>query len=254
MSRERKVKDQQLERDVAARAKTVLQTGLPLRPTRVDIRALQRKLEEIAAPGSVAGRLYDVFERSSQHGAPIDKLACRKGCAYCCHGMVAITAPEAFALAQRVRSGGSEAVARFKERAVPVAGKTAAERFGAKLPCPLLGAEGACTVYDVRPIACRRVVSYAIDPCLEEFEGLDGEIEVPGHYNRHAANALVALALAFDASGRPFAHYELSSAILAVLDAPDAETRWRRGENVFAGLRTEEAGDDVSIMAATVRG
>lgn len=240
MSSADKSMQRELQRQVAARSKTVLQTGLPARPTRVDILALAQKFAEVAAsPVDLAARVFDVFERSARHGAPLDRIACKKGCAYCCHGMVAITAVEAFAIAARVTTGGPGMIAQFRERAARVAGKSALDRLGAKLPCPLLGSDGACSVYDVRPVACRRVIAFDIGPCLEEFEGKDGEIEVPAHYNVHAANILTALAHAL---GRPLEHYEFAAAVLAVLDAPDAEARWRKGETVFGGLRVEDIG------------
>ena len=254
MSRATRVLDKQLEKAVSDRARTILQTGLPMRPSRIDLLALARKLGEVCkSPSALAERLFDVFERSARPGAPVERLACKKGCAYCCHGMVAITAPEAFALAARVRQDGPDAVARFRERATAVAGKSASERLGAKLPCPLLGTDGACTVYTVRPLACRRVVAFELKPCLEEFEGQDGEIVVPAHYNAHAANVLVALAAALADARQPLAHYEFSSAVLRVLDTVDAEARWRRGDDVFAGLRREDIGDAVDEAAAALR-
>lgn len=255
MSKADRNKDRQLERDIAARAKTVVQTGLPASPSRIDYLALARTMDDLVkTPAALARRAQDVFELSAQLGAPLDKLACGKGCAYCCHGMVAITVPEAFLLAAHVRAGGEAAIAAFRDRAATMAGKTPAERLGAKLPCPLLGDGGACSVYSIRPIACRRVVAFDLKPCVEEFEGQDGDIDVPAHYNVHAAHVLVALALAFGSQARPFAHYEFASAVLAVLDAPDAEARWRRGENVFAHLRCEDVGRDVDRTAAAVRG
>lgn len=254
MSMAGKARDKQLEMAVSDRARTILQTGLPMRPTRVDLLALARKLSEVCkTPAGLAERLYDVFEKSARPGAPVERLACKKGCAYCCHGIVAITAPEAFALAARLRKDGADAIVQFRERATAVAGKSASERLGAKLPCPLLRSDGACTVYAVRPLACRRVVSFELKPCLEEFEGQDGEIAVPAHYNAHAANVLVALAVALADARQPLAHYEFSAAVLAVLDVPDAEAKWRRGEDLFAGLRREDIGDAVDEAAAALQ-
>lgn len=254
MSAGGKARDKQREKAVSDRARTVLQTGLPARPGQIDLLALARKLAEVSkTPVALAERVYDAFERSARPGAPVERLACKKGCAYCCHGMVAITAPEAFALAARVRKGGADAIAQFREGATAVAGKSASERLGAKLPCPLLGGDGACTVYAVRPLACRRVVALDLKPCLEEFEGQDGDIEVPAHYNTHAANVLVALAAALAGARQPFAHYEFSSAVLRVLDTIDAEARWRGGDDVFAGLRREDIGDAVDQAAVALR-
>lgn len=216
-----------------------MQTGLSARPDCVDIRALARRLGELAStPAAMAARMHEVFEVSARVGAPSNRLACKKGCSYCCHLKVGVTEIESFALAARLRTAGSAAIATFRDRAAATAGRTAADRLGAKLPCPLL-AEGACSVYRERPLSCRVVVSFDVAPCRDEFEGQTGDIEIPGHYTTHARNALAALDLALAEAKRPLRYFELGAAVLRVLDMPDAEARWRRGDDVFAGLEVE---------------
>lgn len=231
--------ERQLEKAVAQRARTVLQTGLPARPDAVDLRALSRRLGELGAtPVTMAERLHEVFEVSARVGAPSSRLACKKGCSYCCHLKVAVTEIEAFAIAARLRKAGPRSVAAFRERAPTTAGRTAADRLGAKQPCPLL-AEGACSVYRDRPLSCRVVVSFDVTPCEEEFEGQSGDIEIPGHYTGHARNVVAALELAMAEAKRPLRYFELGAAVLCVLDTPSAEARWRRGNDIFAGLPVE---------------
>ena len=221
---------------------TVLTTGVPKTARVVDLLALADLLNAaIASPAKAAEIAHRAFETAAKVNAPIGQLACIKGCAFCCYGMVAITAPEAFRLSVVLRSRGAEAIATFRAKASATANKSAAERFGAKLPCALLK-DNACSVYDARPLSCRQVTSTAVAPCLDEFEGRDGDILIPEHYTAHAGNALIALAAALIISGYPVRMYELSAAVICVLDTPNAEQRWLAGDDIFARMFEDQSG------------
>ena len=105
-------------------------------------------------------------------------FACGKGCAWCCHQLVVLTrwddgreilaaareafSPEEFAaFATRVRE---------QARAIAAVGHEAAE--GRRWTCPLLKA-GQCTVYAVRPVACRSVFSSDAAICQAMMEADD---------------------------------------------------------------------------------
>lgn len=222
--------------DVARRAATVLKTGMPKQSSLLDVAAAAAAITRNASgPAMIAARAHDLFEVSVRQAMPRMPLACAKGCAYCCHSIVSVMAPEAFRLAAAVRSAGDLAIGRFRAGARITANRTAGDRFGARQPCPLL-VDGACSVYAARPLACRSVTAIDVAPCIEEFEGRDGDIDVPAHHLAHAVNAKAALAIATSAATRPGLHYELSAAVLRVLDQPDAETRWAAGEDVFHGV------------------
>ena len=92
--------------------------------------------------------------------AKVQKIACAKGCAYCCHTFVAITPPEAFRLADAVRAGRAAGMSAevVRARGEPLVGVRPGERIGRKLACPLL-VDGACSVYRHRPLACRQATS-----------------------------------------------------------------------------------------------
>ncbi len=111
-------------------------------------------------------------------------ISCRKGCAACCRMLVPVSAPEAFALHDRVQALPAErrdalmakaAQARAKlEQAGLLARLTElaeADRpltdedfepinrayYALRLPCPFLEDE-LCTIYDDRPAACRELL------------------------------------------------------------------------------------------------
>ena len=119
--------------------------------------------------------------RSTDAGKP---PSCRKGCAACCRMLVPLSAPEAFALREWVRSRPTDQqdriAARFAETksqllshgiwqrlselcnapeqlnddALDVMNR---EYYAQGMPCPFLEDE-VCTIYEARPAACRELL------------------------------------------------------------------------------------------------
>src|SRR4051812_37096677 len=163
----------------------------------------------------LARSLDELTDRSiaQVHAACRDghRVACRGGCTYCCMFPVAASAPEVLAIAAFVRErfdeerrGGRGPPRDPQKMAAPGVGK--GERGGHKrglvlpagggaaniaatqgmdmgqrdrirLDCPFLEA-GTCSVYEVRPVACRGVSSYSVDDCREDFEHPGAGVEI----------------------------------------------------------------------------
>src|SRR6478735_1897486 len=101
--------------------------------------------------------------------APAGAVACRAGCDHCCHQPVGLTPPEALAIAAHLRQTLTpEALAtvalRLAQRVEETRGLTSAERFSPEHPCPFLNL-GQCTIYEVRPLACRGMNSLDAEEC-----------------------------------------------------------------------------------------
>lgn len=107
------------------------------------------------------------FERNrALHG---QRIRCRRGCDDCCHQLFQITELEAAQVSRGVRQLPadlqdllrSRATAYQQKRAELVASRGQVESWGAlqpeglRLPCPAL-LDGACTIYDSRPMICRK--------------------------------------------------------------------------------------------------
>jgi Fe-S-cluster containining protein len=93
-------------------------------------------------------------------------VRCRRGCSHCCRIRVEVTADEAELLAERVRAGLAHPDRRRLD--LQRTWSTAAAFQGrprSEADCLLLGADGACTVYEDRPSACRALL-VASDPEL----------------------------------------------------------------------------------------
>lgn len=78
---------------------------------------------------------------------------CRKGCSSCCYQAVAISLPEALLLSQ-ASGRRAERINRGLGETYVALTRAQTEAYG--VPCPFLSAaDGICTVYEHRPMACR---------------------------------------------------------------------------------------------------
>jgi Fe-S-cluster containining protein len=125
------------------------------------------KLARIAVE-SASSRILKVLDESD------DKPACQKGCSYCCHFMVEASAPEVLAIAQYIRQNFTQEEQEQLMRSIDeninaTQGMTRKERFVFRAPCALLK-NGACSVYDIRPVMCRAWHSMDVESCKNDFE------------------------------------------------------------------------------------
>lgn len=120
-----------------------------------------------------------VATAGADYAAGGGKLWCARSCRNCCTLTVHATLPEALLLAPQLGRGLQDAVA---ERAAQLrqlaAGSADLKTFWRRHrheagPCPLLAADGACSVYPARPLACRALLSTrAPDWCATDFADL----------------------------------------------------------------------------------
>ena len=164
------------------------------------------------------------------------QVECRRGCTFCCHLSVSATPLEAARIA-----GALRAEARLDlERAVlgtadRLAGLDAQARLGRRTPCPLL-LEGACSVYEARPLACRALLSVSVRECERQFEAGGAALQaLPGLLTpRLIASGLISGEMAALADLGLAGHLvELTAALALLLRDPQALGRWLDGADVF---------------------
>lgn len=141
-----------------------------------------REFETVAA--LVEAEFARNLERFRDHLTPDGKrgLQCRRGCNACCSHLFEITPLEAAYIARHVRTLPADEQRRLRERAA--AYRIAREKLldararelkaqhiegklpvvGLRLPCPALGDDGSCTIYDARPLTCRKFGMPLYDP------------------------------------------------------------------------------------------
>ncbi len=130
-------------------------------------------------------KFYDItnliqqeFDRNAEKYG--EKLKCRKGCSQCCSQIFRITPIDAFIIQNHIKSLPQKRQEKLKSKAedylsrLPLDSKVPLGKHvphsdaggdlggfdnteGVKvLPCPALGSEGECTIYEARPVICRR--------------------------------------------------------------------------------------------------
>lgn len=148
------------------------------------IRAAARAAGSEASQAPAGKRQPDIARRKAQSALEIvllqtprssrDALACRKGCAMCCHLRVAAMPVEVLGVLDYLRQQRSpaamEAVARkVAATAAQLRALPAETLLTVNIPCPLLGEDGACSVYPARPFNCRAYHSLDVEACKQSF-------------------------------------------------------------------------------------
>lgn len=190
------------------------------------------KDQQATSPSARAvSHINALFDRSIPEAAKT-LLACRQGCAHCCHQPVVVFAPELFFLAAHIRGRAGMAEKLLEAAAAgsdPVPEKSAA--------CPLLEDE-ACSAYAARPLSCHAFVSLDVNDCISTFRYLqEQKIRMPQVYNTLRNNCRMILLAASKGAGLPIHAYTLNrSSLAATLEQEHAEKRWLGGEDVLARL------------------
>lgn len=181
------------------------------RQTKEDEKLLARGIdpEKFDDPGptaAMARQLYALLERAKKDGTidpPISFLyskvdatirglrdipiACRKGCSHCCNIWVSATGPEVLFIAKRIRDrpGVAEVVRsahmQTKDFSFDV-------RDQHPHPCPLLS-DDLCSIYDIRPVACRLAASANAEICARSYLNITNE-DIPAPLMHLSARAL----------------------------------------------------------------
>jgi Fe-S-cluster containining protein len=180
--------------------------------------------------------------------APEGAVACRAGCDHCCYQSVGVTPPEALAIRdhlQKTRSATELAAvaAHVGERHARTRGLTSNERFSPDYPCPFLR-EGRCSIYEVRPLACRGMNSLDAGECATRLrdpaaraaflaDGSAGHSFLEPIRAVHAVSAGIQLGLSelYDLDMRPL---ELTAAMDLLLNGPaSGPDDWVAGQRPF---------------------
>ncbi|MDE2429202.1 MAG: YkgJ family cysteine cluster protein, partial [Burkholderiales bacterium] len=93
------------------------------------------------------------------------KLACRAGCSHCCHASVEIFSPEAFAIVRTLKTLPADRLSAIRQRLLEYGLDNIDDPAWTKRPaCPFLD-DHRCSIYAVRPVACRQAHSLDVKAC-----------------------------------------------------------------------------------------
>lgn len=180
--------------------------------------------------------LPQVDRTVAEFGAAAE-IQCRSGCSFCCHQNVDVTIPEAILVALRLGDEGDPRRAATLEAAALFEGLDEEARIATGRPCPML-IDNRCSVYEVRPMACRSFTSPDAANCHAALDNLKA--------GKGVMPADVYVVLQFLCNGEQAATLgicrdlglqhdlvDLTQTVAAILRDPRLIERWASGERVF---------------------
>jgi Fe-S-cluster containining protein len=176
------------------------------------------------------------------------KVACRKGCDFCCRVPVDVQAHEVFFAADHIQVHSSpaallEIIARLAAHRGRVAALGDGARATSRSPCALLTA-GSCSIYAGRPEACRS--HHTSDAAVCEAHMTDPAVNLTKVYIPALRARMFAVMLGLDeaieAAGYDERSYDFGSALHEALTNSLCLVLWLRRQNAFPDSCLADAG------------
>jgi len=145
-----------------------------------------RKLETIRqSRRTTRQRLRELWKVADSVISNVSGLvACKRGCSHCCHCPVSISKQEAALVGHLVGRTPVDAPARKDSKHI---------EWGYHNPCPFLR-DGACSIYESRPLACRTFFNLDVDDLLCQLQpSLDVQMMMPQIDLRYLNETLVSI-------------------------------------------------------------
>lgn len=250
------------------RGRKIMARGLPAEITEEEALGvaliLRERLVDTTRPrraAEAAEMAESMLERAISADLKKIDVACHKGCGFCCTSRVIVSAPEIFRVAHWLGANATVPGAPVQMSAVLAeaarrAGLPLDQRINLREPCPVL-VDGACGVYEVRPISCRAVHSLSSQACRVAMvdDAAEMPLVIPTFSKGDTARSL--LLAAVSAAGLSDHGIEYTGGLEAAIKTPDAEARWLAGDNIFADVlgaaRKPDARQLQDHLAARVR-
>jgi len=192
-------------------------------------------------PAKVYDAVRNAFTLVDQHFAEAQtSVACRAGCAWCCHQAIMTTVPEVFLIASQVKKRfPPEEQAALRQRLetnVAAYRRQGPEQYNrANHPCAFLQPHGQCCIYDIRPLTCRGYHSTDVNACRQAYERQIpiSPAVIPQNLLAPAMGMAHGLALGAGEAGWAPTQIDLQTGILIALETPDATQQWLHGREIF---------------------
>ena len=211
-----------------------------------EVAATGGDLQRLAARGQSHAREIAVrmFRRMDEATQPLQHgIACRRGCSYCCHYHVYITAAEAFALAELVGkldpNVRAQVETRLNENLQAVSVMTVDQHIHTNMRCAFLDDSGECIAYEIRPSACRGHHAIDVNSCKVTFEDTRSPLQNLMKADLKTASTAFVLAqeMAHIAVGFDVMRYELAAAVKEAKSNPASFKRYKAGKRSFPSVR-----------------
>lgn len=199
--------------------------------------------------GVQTSRFYKVVD--DLIGQSPNRIDCKVGCSYCCHYRVMVTPIEIFTIFEHIgrmaEAEKGELENSVREYVKRVKDITPYQHEHTNIPCSFLKKQ-QCSIYQIRPLACRGHHSIDANVCRRTFENVNSDESGPLDYQRKAAstamdNALLAIQ---HKAGMEVSKYELHAALLEALTNNDSVKKWRNGKTAFPSVRDKSTLDKIT--------
>lgn len=146
---------------------------------------------------------------------------CTQALALAEHAAVDLGAPARAALVERLQANADRAAALGLD-----------EHMRVNIACAFLGDGGTCSVYSIRPSACRKHHSYDVTPCQTTFDDPSCTDQCPQSVERLAVaeGFTLSAGAAMREAGFDPLRYEMSGAVLEALTNRSSLKRWEGRE------------------------
>jgi len=167
-------------------------------------------------------------------------VQCKKGCSYCCHFRVDVSANEVFTISDYMKSTLSDEdfdlhLEKAKENKKKMGMLSQSKRIVTNVACPLL-IDNECSIYEIRPAMCRKIHSTNVDACKHSYENPeDSNIENAEHPVLAAITMtmLTAARDGFTSHKLDDTVYDLSEVLVFALEDNKYQKRWLNGKKAF---------------------
>ena len=188
------------------------------------------------------GEYYHAADFDANECAASDtrSLACREGCAFCCYIPVGACAQEVLLVAAFIQSRftttqQASLVEKLRKHVDVISPLTMLKQQTTNIPCPLLNGS-CCSVYSVRPLACRAYHSLNVSSCQYSFDHPEDTHEKRPTISELESAWMTMTSLANEAfaeHGYDRTFYELGSALLEALTNAATSRRFHRRTKAF---------------------
>jgi Fe-S-cluster containining protein len=205
---------------------------------------------EVAAMGPLPAyrRSLQRHDQRLSEAADADTLACKVGCAWCCHFSVDVRPVEVFNILEFMQVTFSAAEQQRLRTEIEASSRVLGpldeiQRMQHTIKCAFL-ADGRCSIYPARPQTCRNYHATNAAGCQQSYEQPDNFDIAPEYaplvYQSGAAH-VDAFSKALQDSGYDIAAYEMNSALNEALGQPGATgQRFAAKLPVFLGTEGTE--------------
>jgi len=135
-----------------------MQTGFYFDPNLSELETAAKANSKFGIAKAYQG-IADQLAEASRKANP--NVTCKRGCSACCSGSAILVSSVEVAM---IATSTGRALNRVVDNGRNLKG----------VPCPFLGLEGECTIYEARPAVCRGLISFdSVERCVAETPNRD---------------------------------------------------------------------------------